>query len=38
MYADFITVDTDLLTCPEEDILKAKVTATYINGTCVFSR
>ena len=38
MYADFITLDTDLLTCPEEDILKAKVTATYINGNCVFSR
>ncbi len=38
MYADFITLDTDLLTCPEEDILKAKVTATYRNGSCVFSR
>ncbi len=38
MYADFITLDTDLLTCPEEDILKAKVTSTYVNGTCVFSR
>ncbi len=38
MYADFITLDTDLLTCPEEDILKAKVTSTYINGRCVFSR
>ena len=38
MYADFITLDTDLLTCTDEDILKAKVTATYINGNCVFSR
>ena len=38
MYADFITVDTDLLTCADEDILKAKVTATYINGNCVYSR
>ena len=38
MYADFITLDTDLLTCADEDILKAKVTATYINGNCVFSR
>ena len=38
MYADFITVDTDLLTCADEDILKATVTATYINGNCVFSR
>ena len=38
MYADFITVDTDLLTCADEDILKARVTSTYINGNCVFSR
>ncbi len=38
MYADFITLDTDLLTCPEEDILKARVTSTYIDGKCVFSR
>ena len=38
MYADFITLDTDLMTCADEDILKAKVTATYINGNCVFSR
>ena len=38
MYADYITLDTDLLTCADEDILKAKVTATYINGNCVYSR
>ena len=38
MYADFITLDTDLLTCAEQDILKAKVMATYINGNCVYSR
>lgn len=38
MYADFIILDTDLLTCPEEDILKTKVLATYINGTNVYSR
>ena len=38
MYADFITLDTDLLTCAEEDILKAKVMSTYINGNCVYSR
>ena len=38
MYADFITVDTDLLTCADKDILKARVTSTYINGNCVFSR
>ena len=36
MYADFITVDRDLLNCPERDILAAKVTATYIGGEKVF--
>ena len=38
MLADFITLDTDLLTCPAKEILNAKVTATYIGGECVFSR
>ena len=38
MVADFITLDTDLLTCPAAEILKANVTATYIGGECVFSR
>lgn len=36
MYADFITVDRDLLKCPERDILAAKVTTTYIGGEKVF--
>lgn len=36
MYADFITLDTDLRTCPAEDILKAKVTAAWIGGSCVY--
>lgn len=36
MYADFTTLDTDLLTCPDEDILKARVTGTYIDGERVF--
>ena len=36
MYADFITVDRDLLKCPERDILAARVTATYIGGEKVF--
>lgn len=36
MYADFITVDRDLLNCPEQDIIAAKVTATYIGGEKVF--
>ena len=38
MVADFIRLDTDLLTCKATDILKTKVTATYIGGECVFSR
>lgn len=36
MYADFITLDTDLLTCPAEALLHANVTRTYIDGTCVY--
>ena len=38
MVADFVTLDTDLLTCSAKEILDAKVTATYIGGECVFSR
>ncbi|MBL7931072.1 MAG: amidohydrolase [Bacteroidia bacterium] len=34
--ADFIIVDTDLMTCKPEDILKTKVIATYSNGEKVF--
>ena len=36
MYADFITIDTDLLTCEDSEILGAKVTRTYIAGEKVF--
>ncbi|MBQ7795734.1 MAG: amidohydrolase [Lachnospiraceae bacterium] len=36
MYADFITIDTDLLSCADSDILDAKVTSTYVNGRKVF--
>lgn len=36
MYADFITVDTDLLTCEAEKILSAKVTKTFVAGEQVF--
>ena len=36
MYADFITLDTDLLTCADADILNAKVTRTYIGGQKVY--
>ena len=35
-YADFVLVDTDLMTCPVSDALKAKVLSTYINGEKVF--
>ena len=38
MYADFITLDTDLFTCPERAILDAKVTQTYLGGERVFCR
>ena len=36
MYADFITLDTDLLECASEAILDAKVTSTYIGGKKVY--
>ena len=36
MYADFITLDTDLLACADADILHAKVTRTYIGGQKVY--
>lgn len=35
--ADFIILDTDLMSCPAGDLLKAKVLATYINGEKVYS-
>ncbi len=31
-FADLIILDTDLMTCAESDVLKAKVLSTYING------
>jgi predicted amidohydrolase YtcJ len=36
--ADFIILDTDLMTCPVRDILRARVLATYIDGEAVFER
>jgi predicted amidohydrolase YtcJ len=36
--ADFIVLDTDLLTCPVDDIRNARVVSTYMNGRCVFER
>ena len=38
MYADFITVDTDLLSCSDQALLSAKVTATWVNGEKVYQR
>ncbi|MGZ3940839.1 MAG: amidohydrolase, partial [Bacteroidia bacterium] len=35
-FADFIILDTDLMKCKPEDILKAKVIATYVGGQMVF--
>lgn len=36
-YADFVILDTDLMNCRENAILKTKVLSTYINGENVFS-
>jgi predicted amidohydrolase YtcJ len=36
--ADFIVVDTDLLTCPADAIRKTQVLRTYINGKLVYKR
>ncbi len=36
--ADFIILDTDLMSCEAADILKTKVLATYINGEKVYWR
>ncbi len=36
--ADFIIVDTDLLTCPAEAISKTQVLETYLDGKRVFKR
>lgn len=34
--ADFVLLDRDIMTCPEMDILKAKVLATWVNGEEVY--
>ena len=36
--ADFIIIDTDLMTCDPRDILKATVNQTYINGKEVYKK
>ena len=35
-FADFIVLDTDLLTCPIEKIVETKVLRTYVDGKLVF--
>lgn len=35
-YADFVVVDKDIMLATEEEVLEAKVVATYINGEKVF--
>jgi hypothetical protein len=37
-WADFVILDTDLMTCPREAILKAKVLETFIGGESVFKK
>ncbi len=36
--ADFILVDTDLMTCPENSVLKTKILKTFVNGEEVYSK
>jgi predicted amidohydrolase YtcJ len=36
--ADLCVLDTDLLTCPEEDIRKTQVLRTYVDGKLVYER
>ncbi|HZK80877.1 MAG TPA: amidohydrolase family protein, partial [Humisphaera sp.] len=37
-FADFILIDTDILTCPAEQIADTKVLQTYLGGKEVYSR
>jgi len=34
--ADFVVVDRDILTCPEDEIRETRALATYLDGVCVF--
>ena len=36
--ADFIILDRNILTVPEDEILKTQVKATYINGELVYKQ
>ena len=37
-YADFIILDTDLMTCPLNNVSKAGILATFLNGELVYSK
>ena len=36
--ADFVILDTDLLSCPEDSIQHTKVLKTYLDGKLIYSR
>src|SRR5262249_51251570 len=36
--ADFVVIDRDLLTCPEDEIRGARALATYLDGKRIFER
>ena len=36
--ADFVVIDRDLLTCPDDQIKSTRVLATYLDGKRVFHR
>ncbi len=36
-FADFVLLDTDLMNCPPEQVLKARLLATYVNGERVYT-
>lgn len=36
--ADFVILDTDLMTCPENQVLKTKILKTVLNGEVVYER
>lgn len=35
--ADFVVVDTNLITCPPEELKQAHILATYVGGECVYN-
>jgi len=37
-FADFTILDTDIMTCPEDEIPKIKIFATFINGEKVYKK